>query len=64
MNEWSLHQVAAMLLLGLVVFAVLVGIATDSVASFMRDVQGGRTLVAEQGHTLILGWNESTVTNE
>eukprot|EP00928_Gymnodinium_smaydae_P000368 TRINITY_DN10142_c0_g1_i1.p1 TRINITY_DN10142_c0_g1~~TRINITY_DN10142_c0_g1_i1.p1 ORF type:complete len:805 (-),score=103.90 TRINITY_DN10142_c0_g1_i1:126-2540(-) len=50
-----------MIFSGLVVFAVLVGFITESVTSFMSDLEEGRTKVAEEGHTLILGWNEATV---
>ena len=37
-----------MLLFGLVVFAVLVGIITDSVTSLMAAIEDGRTRVAEK----------------
>ena len=46
---------------GLVVFAVLVGFITDAVSQFMENLAIGRTKVAENGHTLILGWNEATL---
>lgn len=45
---------------GLVIFAILVGFITDKVGQFMTDLDKGRTKVAEDGHTLILGWNEAT----
>jgi hypothetical protein len=45
---------------GLVIFAILVGFITDKVGQFMKDLDQGRTKVAEDGHTLILGWNEAT----
>ena len=51
---------AMMLLVGVVVIAILIGLITDSVQEFMASLGGGRTKVAEKGHTLIMGWNEST----
>lgn len=45
---------------GLVIFAILVGFITDVVGGFMKDLDTGRTKVAEDGHSLILGWNEAT----
>jgi hypothetical protein len=50
-----------MIFFGLVVFAVLVGFITDAVSQFMESLAIGRTKVAENGHTLILGWNEATL---
>ena len=50
-----------MIFFGLVVFAVLVGFITDAVSQFMDSLAVGRTKVAEDGHTLILGWNEATL---
>ena len=46
---------------GLVVFAVLVGFITDAVSQFMDGLAAGRTKVAAERHTLILGWNEATL---
>jgi hypothetical protein len=48
-------------LMGLMVFAVLVGFVNDSVTETMEDLNKGATKVACSGHTLILGWNESTI---
>ena len=45
----------------LVVFAVLVGFITDAVSQFMDGLAAGRTKVAAERHTLILGWNEATL---
>ena len=49
------------LFFGLVVFAVLVGFITDAVSQFMNSLEEGRTKVAADGHTLLLGWNEATL---
>ena len=45
---------------GLVTFAVLIGFISDTVKSYMANLQSGATRVLEENHTLILGWNEST----
>ena len=47
-------------LCGFCLFAILVGFITDAVASFMGKLSAGRTRVVERGHTVVLGWNEST----
>jgi len=52
---------SVIILTGLLVFAVLVGFISDSVHTFMESLANGRTKVVENGHTLILGWNASTV---
>ena len=49
-----------MILSGLVVFAILVGFITEAVQEYMLALSSGRSKVVEKGHTLILGWNEST----
>jgi hypothetical protein len=49
-----------MLIFGFVIFAILIGFITDTVTSFMTDMKEGKTKVVESGHTLIIGWNEST----
>ena len=46
---------------GLVIFSVLVGFITDKVNHFMSSLEGGKTKVVEENHTLILGWNEATL---
>ena len=51
----------AIVFLGLIIFAVLIGFITDSVGQFIDELTAGRGKVFESGHTLILGWNESTV---
>lgn len=42
---------------GLVVFAILVGMVTDSVDSAVKSVDGGSSKVTISGHTLVCGWN-------
>ena len=46
--------------LGLGIFAVVVAFITDNVRAYMEALQSGSTRVLEKGHTLIIGWNEST----
>ena len=48
-------------ILGLCVFAVLVGFVNDSVSAFVHEINLGHSKIAESDHTLILGWDESTV---
>jgi len=50
-----------MIVFGLVVFAILVGIITDNVTSLMESIEDGTMEVIEEGHTLILGWNQASV---
>ena len=46
---------------GLGVFAALIGFVNDTVRSTIDGINEGQSKIAESGHTLILGWNESTV---
>lgn len=50
-----------LLMSGLVVFAILVGIITSGFESLMTSIEEGKSKVAERHHTLILGWNQSTL---
>ena len=61
-DAWA-HQLVFLvtLLMGLLVFAVLGGFVNESVSATMDSLNRGKTNVATSGHTLILGWNESTV---
>jgi len=49
------------IIVGLVVFAILVGFITEIVQGFMEDLNKGKSKVTDHGHTLILGWNEATL---
>merc|ERR1719460_3061071 len=57
------HAVVLVLtmLTGLMVFAVLVGFVNDSVQDTIEEINQGKSKIVARGHTLILGWNESTV---
>ena len=46
---------------GLVIFAILVGFVTDTIQGFMKSLSDGKTRVMEERHTLILGWNDTTL---
>ena len=52
---------AATLIVGLVAFAVLVGAITRTVSAQMKKIENGTTRAAEKAHTLLLGWNQSTL---
>ena len=43
------------------VFAVLVGFVNESVTETMENLNKGTSKIAASEHTLLLGWNESTV---
>ena len=49
------------IIIGILVVAVLIGIVTDTVSSAMQEIASGKTKIIEEGHTLVLGWNNSTV---
>jgi len=44
-------------LTGLVALATLIGIISSAIDSRMERLKSGRSLVIEEGHTLILGWS-------
>eukprot|EP00897_Mesotaenium_endlicherianum_P003612 jgi/Mesen1/3279/ME000019S02691 len=46
---------------GMLFFALLVGIITDSVSSKVDDLKKGSAMVIENNHTLIVGWTPKTV---
>jgi hypothetical protein len=49
------------LCVGVTLIAILIGLITDSVNGYMESMSTGSTKVVEKGHTLILGWNQSSV---
>jgi hypothetical protein len=49
------------IIFGLVIFAVVVGFITSAIDGFLVTIAEGHTKVAENQHTLILGWNEATL---
>jgi hypothetical protein len=46
---------------GMLVFAMMLGIVTDSVSEKFDSLRKGRSEVIEQSHTLILGWSDKLV---
>lgn len=43
---------------GLLVTALLLGLVSDTIATFFDSLKKGKADVIERGHTLILGWND------
>jgi hypothetical protein len=46
---------------GVVLISTLIGLISDSVKIHMESLTEGTTKVVEKGHTVILGWNDSTI---
>eukprot|EP00928_Gymnodinium_smaydae_P038508 TRINITY_DN26552_c0_g1_i3.p1 TRINITY_DN26552_c0_g1~~TRINITY_DN26552_c0_g1_i3.p1 ORF type:complete len:849 (-),score=74.42 TRINITY_DN26552_c0_g1_i3:484-3030(-) len=51
----------ALIVIGLTAFAILIGMITEAFEMFVEAVNAGRSTVPLSDHTLILGWNETTV---
>jgi hypothetical protein len=51
---------AGMVCTGALLFAVLVGLVSDTVSTGMVALREGRTKVSARNHTLVLGWNDAT----
>jgi len=49
-----------MIVLGITIFAILIGMITESFQVYMSRLSEGRTNAVLSDHTLILGWNETT----
>src|ERR687894_2017971 len=49
-------------LAGLLIAGSLIGLLAIAINRRLEELQRGRTLVAEHGHTLILGWSPKVVT--
>jgi hypothetical protein len=45
---------------GVLILSVLIGLITDALTTYMDELTAGTSKVVEDGHTLILGWNEAT----
>ena len=43
---------------GMLVFALMIGVISDSIGEKVDDLKQGKSKVIENDHTLILGWNE------
>jgi ion channel POLLUX/CASTOR len=46
---------------GMLVFAMMLGLITDSISEKFDSLRKGRSEVIEQSHTLILGWSDKLV---
>mmetsp|Transcript_35074 Transcript_35074/g.45218 ORF Transcript_35074/g.45218 Transcript_35074/m.45218 type:complete len:848 (-) Transcript_35074:709-3252(-) len=46
---------------GVVLISTLIGLISDSVKVHMESLSEGTTKVVEKNHTVILGWNDSTI---
>ncbi len=56
--DWTWRLIAlAVALAGIFVLSILIGIISSGIESRLDELRKGRTLVVEQGHTLILGWS-------
>ena len=51
----------SLVIFGLVMFAAVVGFMTKKIDDFLVSIAEGHTKVAEDKHTLILGWNDATL---
>eukprot|EP00614_Pseudopedinella_elastica_P015233 CAMPEP_0172584816 /NCGR_PEP_ID=MMETSP1068-20121228/4394_1 /TAXON_ID=35684 /ORGANISM="Pseudopedinella elastica, Strain CCMP716" /LENGTH=802 /DNA_ID=CAMNT_0013379117 /DNA_START=74 /DNA_END=2482 /DNA_ORIENTATION=- len=49
-----------MIATGVTIVSILIGLITDTVNSYMEELSSGTSKVIEDGHTLVLGWNEAT----
>lgn len=47
---------------GLLIFSALIGVISTGLDSRFQDLRKGRSLVVEEGHTLILGWGKPVFT--
>ena len=55
---WTWRLIAlGVALAGIFVLSILIGIISSGIESRLAELRKGRTLVVEQGHTLILGWS-------
>ena len=56
--DWTWRLIALVVALaGIFVLSTLIGIISSGISSRLDELRKGRTLVVEQGHTLILGWS-------
>merc|ERR1719305_642568 len=59
-KPWHALTYLVTLLTGVIVFAILVGFVDESVQAMVTLINTGDSKIADEGHTVILGWNEST----
>lgn len=46
---------------GLFVFAVVLGVVTDEIKTTFKDIKNGRYPVSQEGHIVVLNWNNQSV---
>jgi len=46
---------------GMLVFALMIGIISESIGEKVDDLRKGKSRVIESGHTLMLGWNDKSL---
>jgi len=55
---WTFRLIAlSITIVGIFIVSTLIGLITSGIDRTVEDLRKGRTLVVEQGHTLILGWS-------
>ncbi|KAI8465303.1 MAG: hypothetical protein J3K34DRAFT_461471 [Monoraphidium minutum] len=60
-SRTALLVINAVYLMGLMSFAVVLGIITDDIGSAVAQVRTGNFPVVERNHTVLLGWNRQTL---
>ena len=62
-GSWSfLLSMLAVSLAGIFILSTLIGVLTSGIEAKLDDLRKGRSLVIEDGHTVILGWSEHVFT--
>merc|ERR1712195_244577 len=61
-KDWDSRLVAFLISLGgMLVFALMIGLVTDTISEYVDGLKKGRRKVLESGHTLILGWSRKVI---
>ncbi|MEX1033118.1 MAG: hypothetical protein WDZ30_07135 [Cellvibrionaceae bacterium] len=60
-SGWYKFFAVAAGIVGVIIFSSLIAFITSALEQKMRDLRQGRSKVIEDGHTLILGWNEERI---
>merc|ERR1712166_697608 len=61
-TEWQSRLVAFLISLGgMLVFALMIGLVTETISEYVDDLKKGRSKVIESDHTLILGWSRKII---
>jgi Trk K+ transport system NAD-binding subunit len=46
---------------GMIIFALMIGIISDSIGDKVDDLKKGKSRIIESGHSVILGWNDKSL---